>query len=167
MKAIELTLPLDDQTIRSLKYGEKFLLSGTIYTARDQAHARMADMIAKGEDIPIPLKDTAIFYCGPAPVPPGKVSGAIGPTTSARMDRYTPLLLDNGLRIMIGKGGRSAEVEAAIKRHGALYMVCVGGISALLTRCVVSRETYLWPELGSEAVYRLEVKDLPCYVAIV
>lgn len=163
----KLNLPIDPARLHELKPGGKVLLSGEIYTARDQAHARMIDLLARGEALPFDLGNSALFYCGPAPVPPGRISGAIGPTTSSRMDRYTLTLLERGLKIMIGKGERSAKIATAIRDHGALYLICVGGISALLARCVVSRETFLWPELGAEAVHRLVVRDLPCYVAIV
>jgi len=167
MKTVTLRLPLDRVTRYQLEPGDKVLLNGTIFTARDQAHARLTTMLERGEASPIPLNESALFYCGPAPTPPGMVSGAIGPTTSARMDRFTRLLLRHGLRVMIGKGDRSPEIEASIRQHEGIYLVCPGGCSALLTQSVVSRETYLWPELGAEAVYRLAVHDLPCYVAII
>ncbi len=166
MQTLKLQLPIPPDIQSTLKPGDKILLSGTLYTARDIAHARLCELIRQGQPLPLPLADSALFYCGPSPTPPGKISGAIGPTTSARMDRFTPLLLEHGLRVMIGKGPRSAEVANAIRSHGALYLVCVGGTSALLTACVVSRATFLWPELDSEAVYRLVVQDLPCYVAL-
>lgn len=163
----ELTLPALPAAYSGYKIGDKVLLSGEIYTARDQAHLRLVEMINKAEPLPFDISATAIFYCGPAPVPPGQASGSLGPTTSYRMDPYTIPLLDVGLKVMIGKGERSPEIETAIRQHGALYLVCVGGISALLAQCVVSRETYFWPELGAEAIHRFVVKDLPCYVAIV
>ncbi len=147
-----------------LRTGSKVLLSGEIFTARDKAHARLCAMIANGEALPFDLGDICLFYCGPSPAPQGKICGAIGPTTSARMDPYTPLLLDAGLRCMIGKGDRAAEVCAAIHAHQAVYFAATGGISALLSQSVVSCETYLWQELGTEAIYRLVVKDFPCYV---
>ena len=167
MRIHKLELPIDLARLSELKPGDKVLLSGELYTARDQAHARMVDLLVRGEGLPFDLGSSALFYCGPAPVPPGGTSGAIGPTTSSRMDRYTLPLLEQGLKVMIGKGERSPEIETAIRNHDALYLVCVGGISALLSRCVVSRETFLWPELGAEAIHRLVVQDLACYVAIV
>ncbi len=167
MTTFDLRLPLGEDEIKSLNRGDKVLLSGTLYTARDEAHRRFKEMIRRGEDIPIPWKETALFYCGPSPTPPGKVSGAIGPTTSARMDEFTPPLLDLGLKVMIGKGERSPQTEEQIRRHKGLYLVCVGGASALLTQKVVSRETFLWPSLGAEAVYRIVVQKLPCYVSVV
>lgn len=166
MKTLQLDLPLTPQIITQLQFKDKILLSGALYTARDQAHARLSQLLLAGAISPLPLAESALFYCGPTPTPPGRLFGVIGPTTSARMDKYTPLLLEHGLKVMIGKGERSPEVEAAIRRHGAVYLICVGGIAALLSRCVVSAELFLWPELGAEAVYRLVVQDLPCYVAI-
>ncbi len=167
MRTIKLDLPLGSEDISGLKRGDKVLLNGTVYTARDLAHKLLAEKLQKGETLPFDLSQTALFYCGPAPQAPGRACGAIGPTTSARMDRYTPLLLEHGLKVMIGKGERSPEVEQSILQHGALYLICVGGISALLMQSVVSCETFLWPELGAEAVYRLVVQDLPGYVALV
>lgn len=167
MRTLSIQLPLDRVTCSQLQPGDKILLNGVIYTARDQAHTRLTALLSQGEASPIPLTESAIFYCGPAPTPPGFISGAIGPTTSARMDRFTILMLKHGLKVIIGKGDRSPEVEAAIRSHDALYLVAAGGCSALLTQSVVSRETFLWPELGAEAVYRLAVHNFPCYVAIV
>jgi len=167
MRVRKLSLPFSSEMISSLIQGDKILLDGTLYTARDLAHTRLAELMRAGQPSPIPLDEGALFYCGPSPVPPGKVCGAIGPTTSARMDRFTPFLLEHGLKVIIGKGDRSPEVCHAIRKHGAVYLVATGGISALLSRRVVSRETFLWPELGAEAVYRYVVQDFPCYVAIV
>lgn len=166
MTTHSLLLPIPETERSMLRRGDKVLLSGVLFTARDQAHLRLLEVLRKGEPLTLPLAGSALFYCGPSPTPPGKPSGAIGPTTSARMDPYTLPLLERGLKVMIGKGERSPEISEAIRRYGALYLVCVGGISALLTRCVVSRETWLWPELDSEAVYRLVVHNLPCYVDI-
>ncbi len=167
MKVRKLSLPFSSKLISSLLPGDKILLNGSLYTARDRAHTRLVELMRAGHTSPIPLDEGALFYCGPSPVPPGRICGAIGPTTSARMDSFTPFLLENGLKVMIGKGDRSKEVCNAIRKHGAVYLVATGGISALLSRCVVSRETFLWPELGAEAVYRYVVQDFPCYVAIV
>lgn len=167
MRVRKLSLPFSSEIISSLIQGDKILLDGTLYTARDLAHSRLVELMRAGQTSPIPLDEGALFYCGPSPVPPGKVCGAIGPTTSARMDRFTSFLLENGLKVIIGKGDRSPEVCHVIRKHGAVYLVATGGISALLSRRVVSRETFLWPELGAEAVYRYVVQDFPCYVAIV
>ncbi len=162
-----LTLPLDSETLHSLRQGENYLLSGEIFTARDQAHKRMISLLEAGNSLPLDLRTAAIFYCGPSPTPSGKICGSVGPTTSSRMDPYTPQLLEQGLRVMIGKGERSASVQESIRKHGAVYFVCSGGVAALLSRCIVSCETYLWPELGAEAVYRLVVKDFPVYCALI
>lgn len=166
MKTISLTLPLTSDIIRSLDIDDKVLLNGTILTARDAAHKRIFEMLERGEELPFDLAETTLFYCGPSPTPPDKVCGAIGPTTSSRMDFWTPKLIEHGLRVMIGKGERAKYVEDVIQQHGALYLVCFGGISAYLARSIVSCETFLWPELGAEAVYKLVVRDLPAYVAL-
>ncbi len=167
MQIHHLTLPLDASIRKTLSRGDKVLFSGTLYTARDRTHQLLIDLLTQGQQLPLDFSAAALFYCGPSPTPPGRICGAIGPTTSARMDPFTPALLQAGLRVMIGKGPRSVEVERAIREYEALYLVCVGGISALLSQTVVSCETYLWPELGSEAVHKLVVRNLPCYVSIV
>jgi len=167
MKTHLLELPFSRETIRTLRKGDKILLSGVLYTARDKAHQRFIEILNRGEEISVPLSGSALFYCGPSPAPTGKVCGAIGPTTSARMDVYTPRMLEAGLMVMIGKGEREEDVETEIRKHGAVYLSCPGGVSALLARCIVSCETYLWEDLGAEAVYRIEVRDLPCFVACV
>lgn len=164
MKTHRLTLPLSTETIAALSPNDKVLLSGTLYTARDKAHRRLVELILNGKPLPFPLAETAIFYCGPSPIPPGKVCGAIGPTTSSRMDAYTPILLEHGLKVIIGKGERSPSVRAAIKQHQALYLVATGGVAACLSMHVTSFELFLWPEFGAEAIYKMEVVDFPCYV---
>ena len=165
MKTHKISLPLSSETILSLSPGDKVLLTGTLYTARDKAHRRLVDLIQQGKPLPLPLSETAIFYCGPSPIPPGKICGAIGPTTSSRMDTYTPTLLEHGLKVMIGKGERSATVKEAIKQHQALYLVATGGVSAYLSTHVTKFEPFLWPEFGAEAIYKMEVVDFPCYVS--
>ena len=165
MKTHKISLPLSSETILSLSPGDKVLLTGTLYTARDKAHRRLVDLIQQGKPLPLPLSETAIFYCGPSPIPPGKICGAIGPTTSSRMDTYTPTLLEHGLKVMIGKGERSATVKEAIKQHQALYLVATGGVSAYLSTHVTKFELFLWPEFGAEAIYKMEVVDFPCYVS--
>ncbi|HQQ67859.1 MAG TPA: FumA C-terminus/TtdB family hydratase beta subunit [Candidatus Cloacimonadota bacterium] len=167
MKIHKFTLPLDPEQIASLEIGDKVLLSGVIYTARDQAHKRMLKLLAADQDLAFDLRETAIFYCGPSPKAEGQVCGAIGPNTSSRMDKLTVPLLEAGLKVMIGKGERNSEVNEAIHEHGAVYLTAIGGVSAVLSRCIVSCETFLWPDLGAEAVYRLSVIDLPCYVATI
>ncbi|MDD4147833.1 MAG: fumarate hydratase C-terminal domain-containing protein, partial [Candidatus Cloacimonetes bacterium] len=153
MREIKLSLPIRVEQIRELKRNDKILLSGDIYTARDLAHKRFMAMIERGESLPVCLAETAIFYCGPSPAGAGQICGAVGPTTSYRMDRYVQRMLEQGLRIMIGKGDRSEDTERLIREYGALYLTCVGGISAVLNQHIVSCETYLWPELGAEGVY--------------
>ena len=135
----EITLPLDEETARSLRAGEAVRISGTVYTARDAAHKKMAECIEHGEPLPFELKNAAIYYVGPTPAKPGMPIGSAGPTTSSRMDVYTPRLLDLGLRIMIGKGRRSEAVKEAMVRNGAVYFVACGGAGALLSHAVVSR----------------------------
>lgn len=167
MKTHFVNLPITPESITKMQKGDKVLLNGTIYTARDQAHKRLMEAITMQGECPIPLSQTAIFYCGPSPVPEGKVCGAIGPTTSSRMDAFTPSLLEAGLRVMIGKGDRAESCLKSIRDCGAVYLSAIGGASAVLSRCIVSCETFLWDDLGAEAVYKLEVIDLPCYVAYV
>jgi len=142
------------------------VMEGILYTARDEAHKKMVEAISRGEDLPIPLENQVIFYAGPTPAPPGKVIGSIGPTTSSRMDSYTPVLLAHGLRGMIGKGNRSRQVVNAIKKFGSIYFIAIGGIAALLGKKVCKCELVAYPELGPEAIYRLEVKDFPLLVGI-
>lgn len=165
MDAIRLTTPLTEGGARTLRAGERVLLSGTVYTARDAAHRRMAELIERGEELPFPLDGAAIYYCGPAPAPPGRVIGAAGPTTSGRMDAYAPLLISCGLRLMIGKGPRNEAVLDAMRTHGAAYLAAAGGAGALLASCITACELVAWPDLGPEAVRRLTVRDMPLTVA--
>lgn len=158
---------MEEKDRRRLRRGMEVLLSGPVLAARDAAHRRIAALLEAGRPLPFPLRGASIYYVGPTPAPPGFVIGSCGPTTSSRMDRYTPLLLRHGLKVMIGKGGRSAEVERAVRCHRAVYFTAVGGLGALLARCVVADETVAWPELGPEAVRRLELRDFPCFVALV
>ncbi|MBN2453669.1 MAG: Fe-S-containing hydro-lyase [Candidatus Omnitrophica bacterium] len=158
--------PLADDVIRSLRAGDEILLSGVILTARDAAHRRLFDMLKRGGRIPLDLRETAIYYAGPTPARPGRPIGACGPTTSSRMDAFTPALLESGLAVMIGKGDRSPEVRRAIKKHAVVYFVATGGLGALLSTKVKSSKVILFKELGPEAVHRLEVKDFPLTVAI-
>jgi fumarate hydratase subunit beta len=159
-----ITAPLSDETVESLRAGEKVLLSGVVYTARDSAHKRFADAITQGEDLPFDPKGQVIYYCGPSPSAPGRVIGAAGPTTSSRMDRFTSALLALGLKGMIGKGKRSAEVRKAIERHKAVYFGATGGAGALLSRSIEACEIVAYRELGPEAVSRLVVRDMPLFV---
>lgn len=162
----KIMLPLKEEDILSLHAGDAVLLSGTLYTARDAAHRKMHEMIARGEPLPFPLKDNVIYYVGPTPARPGSVIGSAGPTTSSRMDVYTPELLDLGLRGMLGKGRRNGAVREAIIRNRAVYFVACGGAGALISHCVRSREPVAFDELLSEAVTRLTVENLPCFVGM-
>ena len=166
MKIYRYTLPLCPADISQLNISDKVLLSGCLFTARDAAHKRMVEIIQRGEKLPLDLAETTLFYCGPSPARPGNVCGAIGPTTSSRMDVYTPILIQNGLRVMIGKGERSLEVQKAIMDFGAVYFIMPGGISAYLSQHIISCETFLWQELGPEAIYKLWVKEIPVFVGI-
>jgi len=158
--------PLEQNKISSLKAGDELLLSGTIYTARDQAHKRLAQALKKGAHLPIELKKAVIYYCGPTQRPKGRIIGSCGPTTSLRMDAFTPLLLSKGLRAMIGKGKRSQEVKNAIRKHKAVYFVTYAGCGALLAGCVKKAHTVAYGDLGPEAILKLEVKDFPLIVAV-
>ncbi len=144
--------------------GTKVLLSGVVFTGRDAAHRRMVKALDEGHPLPFDLKGQVIYYAGPCPPAPGQVIGSLGPTTSGRMDPYAPRLLAEGLGGMIGKGKRSAEVTQAIARHGAVYFVTVGGAGALLSRTVKAAEVVAYPDLGPEAIYRLEIEDFPAIV---
>jgi fumarate hydratase subunit beta len=146
--------------------GENVEITGIIYTARDQAHKRIVSAIENSEPLPFELAGQIIYYAGPSPAPEGKPTGSIGPTTSGRMDVFTPLLLDNGLKGMIGKGPRSNEVKESIKQNGAVYFAATGGVAALLATFVKKSEVIAYDDLGPEAVYRLEVEKFPVVVAI-
>ncbi|MDP3790758.1 MAG: Fe-S-containing hydro-lyase [Candidatus Omnitrophota bacterium] len=163
---IKITTPLTENVRKKLKAGDEVLLSGTILTARDAAHKRFCDILKKGKALPLNLKDAVIYYCGPTPARPGKPIGSCGPTTSSRMDSFTPALISLGLGAMIGKGDRSEEVVRAIKKHKCLYFLAIGGIGALLSAKVKSARTILFSDLGPEAVYKLEVRDFPLIVGI-
>ncbi len=163
---LHLEVPFPERVARNLKVGQQLLLSGVVYGARDQAHRRFAEAIKDGEVLPIDLGGQVIYYVGPTPAPPGRVCGAAGPTTSARMDAWTPLLLSRGVRAFIGKGNRSPEVVAALKEFGAVYLAALGGAGALLSRCIREMEVAAYPELGPEALYRIVVENFPVIVAI-
>ena len=164
MKARKIKTPLTQDVITSLKAGDMVLLSGDIYTARDAAHRRMYEALSKSLPLPVDLLTTTIFYAAPSPTPPGRVIGSIGPTTSYRMDAFTPTLIEHGLRSMIGKGNRSPAVVEAIKKHKAVYFGAIGGIAALTARCVTSMELVAYEDLGPEAIRKLSVVDLPLVV---
>lgn len=158
--------PTHQEELDKLTIGEMVHLSGVIYTARDAAHERMVSQLRAGQPLPFPLKGQAIFYVGPSPAKPGRIIGSCGPTTSSRMDSLTPFLLDQGLKIMIGKGQRSAEVIAATKKNKAVYLVGIGGAAALLSQTVKAVELVDYADLGTEAIRRLEVEKMPLIVAI-
>ena len=166
MTPVKIKTPLTKDIIAALKAGDDVLLNGVIFTARDVAHKRLHDLIAKGKPIPLNLKDACIYYAGPTPPRPGRAIGSCGPTTSSRMDPFTPELLKLGLAGMIGKGERSPEVKNAIKKHRAVYFLAIGGIGALLSTKVRSAKAILFKDLGPEAVYKLEVTDFPLIVGI-
>ncbi|MDD3988373.1 MAG: FumA C-terminus/TtdB family hydratase beta subunit [Candidatus Omnitrophica bacterium] len=150
----------------NLSAGDNILFSGIIYTARDQAHKRLAQDIGKGKKLPFDIFGSVIYYCGPTRACRGKVIGSCGPTTSSRMDEFTPLLLKKGLKAMIGKGRRSREVVAAIKKHKAVYLLAPAGCGALVSKCVKQAKPIAYPDLGPEQILRLEVENLPLIVAI-
>lgn len=159
-------MPLEEGAAAELKAGDYVYLTGTIYTARDAAHKRMYEAMERGERLPLEMENNVIYYMGPSPARPGRPIGSAGPTTSSRMDKYTPALLDLGLKGMIGKGKRSQAVRDAIMRNGAVYFAAVGGAGALLSHSIVSSEVIAYDDLGTEAIRRLEVKDFPVIVVM-
>lgn len=161
-----ITTPLTLDKVKGLKAGDSVLISGVIYTARDAAHKRLVELLDKGEELPINVKDAIIYYVGPTPAKPGKPIGSAGPTTSYRMDSYAPRLLDIGLKGMIGKGLRSTEVIESMKNNKAVYFAAIGGAAALMGKCIKKAEIIAYEDLGSEAVRRLEVEDLPVVLVI-
>ena len=161
-----LKLPMDKEAVWDLKAGEPVLLSGILYAARDAAHRRLFEAICQNQELPIPLEGQAIYYVGPCPAPPGRVIGSAGPTTSGRMDAYTPSLIERGLRVMIGKGLRSVEVIEAMQKFGAVYLAAIGGAGAMLAQCIMESEIVAYPELGPEAIRRMRVEQFPAVVAI-
>lgn len=166
MSTQKITAPISDEVIKSLKAGDLISLSGVIYTGRDAAHKRMVDALKTGGDLPAVLKGQAVYYCGPCPAPPGRVIGSAGPTTSARMDAYSPILIQQGLKVMLGKGERSSAVTEAIVKYNGLYLAAVGGAGALLSLCVEKSEVVCYEDLGTEAIHRLTVRNMPLVVAI-
>ena len=156
--------PLTNDVIASLHAGDMVLLSGEVYTARDVAHRRLYEALEKGEELPIDLSTAVLFYAAPSPTPPGRVIGSIGPTTSYRMDFFTPKLIENGLRGMIGKGNRSAEVLNAINKYGAVYFGAIGGIAALTAQCIRKVELIAYEDLGPEAIRRITLENMPLAV---
>lgn len=165
---VRLALPAADEAgraaVRALRAGQRVLLSGVMYTARDAAHRRMVEALSRGEALPFPPAGAAVYYAGPSPAKPGRVIGSAGPTTSGRMDLYAPALMERGVRVMVGKGSRSPEVAEAIRRYGAVYLAATGGAAALLARRIKAARVIAYPDLGPEAVHELVVEDFPAIV---
>ena len=162
--SIHIDLPFDDNGAEKLKCGDIVELSGTVYTARDAAHKKLTELLSSGKPLPFDIRNQTIYYVGPCPSRPGSIIGSAGPTTSGRMDAYAPALLDLGLKGMIGKGLRSNDVKEAIIRNKAVYFGAVGGAGALLSKCIEEAEIIAFPELGTEAVRRLKIKNFPAIV---
>lgn len=162
----KITLPLDEQTVLSLKAGDRVLLSGYIYTSRDAGHKRMCEALENGENLPFEPKDSVIYYVGPTPTKEGQVIGSAGPTTSGRMDAYAPTLMAQGVRGMIGKGQRNSAVTEAIRKYKCVYFGAIGGAGALLSQCIKSNELIAFEDLGAEALRRLYIEDMPLTVVI-
>ena len=162
----QLTTPVAKEDLAPLRAGDTVLLSGTVYTARDAAHKRMMELLDAGEALPFPVEGSAVYYVGPTPERPGQIIGSAGPTTSGRMDAYSPRLLDLGQTIMIGKGVRNQAVKEAVVRSGAVYLAALGGAGALMAASVEELEVICWEDLGCEAVRRLTVRDLPLTVIL-
>ena len=161
-----LTTPVTREDLAPLRAGDTVLLSGVVYTARDAAHKRMMELLDAGKELPFPVEGSALYYVGPTPERPGEVIGSAGPTTSGRMDAYSPRLLDLGQAIMIGKGARSQAVKDAVVKNGAVYLAALGGAGALMAASVKKLEIVCWEDLGCEAVRRLEVEDMPLTVIL-
>ncbi len=165
-QAKQITAPLTDEVARSLKCGDMVSISGTIYTGRDAAHKNMVEALERGEELPVEWDGQVVYYAGPTPARPGKVIGSCGPTTSGRMDAYSPTMMDQGLKGMIGKGPRSKEVVDAMVDHGVVYFAAIGGAAALIADSVKECEVIAYDDLGPEAVRRLRVEEYPCIVVI-
>ncbi len=164
--AIHLTMPMSRETAKSLRAGDSCLLSGVIYTARDAAHKRLCELVERGEKLPFDIENATVYFVGPTPAKPGQVIGSAGPTTSYRMDAYSPALIALGQTGMIGKGKRGEAVIEAMKKNGCVYFGAIGGCGALLSRCIKKAKVVAYPDLGPEAVHRLEVENFPVTVII-
>ena len=162
----KLTAPVAQKDLEPLRAGDTVLLSGIVYTARDAAHKRMIELLDRGEALPFPVEGSVLYYVGPTPERPGEAIGSAGPTTSGRMDAYSPRLLDLGQAVMIGKGARNQAVKDAVVRNGAVYLAALGGAGALMAASVKKAEVICWEDLGCEAVRRLEVEDMPLTVIL-
>ena len=158
--------PLTREMVKTLKAGDSCTITGTIYTARDAAHKRLCELVAQGKELPMEVKDSIIYFVGPTPAKPGQAIGSAGPTTSYRMDAYSPTMISIGQTGMIGKGKRNDEVIAAMKEHGAVYFGAIGGCGALLSKCIKKAEIVAYEDLGAEAIRKLEVEDFPVVVII-
>ena len=164
--AKSIKVPLYREEVKKLKFGDSCLLSGVIYTARDAAHKRLCELVEQGKELPFDVKDSVIYFVGPTPAKPGEVIGSAGPTTSYRMDAYSPTLIKQGQTGMIGKGKRNNDVINAMKEHGAVYFGAIGGCGALLSQCIKKSEVIAYDDLGAEAIRRLEVENFPVVVVI-
>ena len=160
-----LRTPLSKEQVVALKAGDQVLISGTVYTARDMAHKRLCELLDAGRELPVDLEGAVIYFVGPTPARPGRIIGSAGPTTASRMDPFSPALIGRGLRAMIGKGCRNKQVREALQRFGAVHLAAVGGAGALLANHIVASEVVAWPELGTEALRKLELVDFPAVVA--
>ena len=165
-ETIRLQAPFSEREARKLKSGQRVLLSGVIYSLRDAGHKRLVELVECGKEPPFPLENAVLYYVGPSPAKAGRALGSAGPTTSSRMDPYTPFLIKNGLRGMIGKGFRSDEVVSAMKEYEAVYFAAIGGAGALISRAIKEAEVVAWDDLGTEALRRLVVEDMPVTVVI-
>ena len=166
MATVKITTPLTQEKVKQLRAGDSCLISGVIYTARDAAHKRLCELVEAGKELPLDVKDSIIYFVGPTPAKPGQAIGSAGPTTSYRMDAYSPTLIQLGLTGMVGKGKRSPEVVDAMKEYGAVYFGAIGGCGALLSKCIKKAEVVAYGDLGPEAIHRLEVEDFPAVVII-
>ncbi|GBF11780.1 Fe-S-containing hydro-lyase [Tepidibacillus sp. HK-1] len=164
MATVHITTPVSAEEISKLQAGDQVFISGVIYTARDAAHKRLVELVADGKDLPFDIKDQFIYFVGPTPAKPGKVIGSAGPTTSYRMDKYSPILLELGLRGMIGKGSRSQDVKDSMVKNKAVYLAAVGGAAALIAKTIKKAEVIAYDDLGPEAIRRLEVENFPAIV---
>jgi fumarate hydratase subunit beta len=163
---IKLETPFQDSRLKELNAGDMVYISGTIFSARDAAHKKMCELAADNQPMPFDFNGTAVYYAGPCPAKPGEPIGSVGPTTSGRMDLYSPTLIQKGLKVMIGKGLRSKEVTESIEEHGGVYFAAIGGAAALMAKCVKSAKVITFEELGTEAIRELVVEELPVIVAI-
>lgn len=164
VEPIKIKVPVKGEELNALKEGDQVLISGTILTGRDAAHKRLFELLMSGKELPVDIKGQVIYYVGPTPEKPGEVIGSAGPTTSGRMDKYAPLMIEKGLKGMIGKGSRSQEVKDSMVKHKAVYFAAIGGAGALLSKRIKKAEVVAYPELGPEAIRRLEVEDFPAIV---